>query len=260
MRKIALILFLGLSIPSFASDCGISGMNFYPLHKEISLNSSFIIQGYNLSQKTVNGFKNRNVYLISSQGDSVRLSLLQILNSEMSLTQALFKPERELKPNSTYFLRYQNQTKSETREMRIWRPKKKKHEMIYWKTSNTKRLSPLDSNLEISFLKTKVIEYGCGPEANAIFSVQNKSQSEIWFKTEVLDTKTGKIKVFYTFDRKGKLNVGHGMCAGAFSFNSKTKYKVRFTPLNTDGKELPTTNWYVFNSPYDNAKNLFGRY
>ena len=42
------------------------------------------------------------------------------------------------------------------------------------------------------------------------------------------------------------------MCAGAFTFSEKGKYKVRFTPMNTNGKSLETTDWITFESPYMN--------
>ncbi|MDT0686486.1 hypothetical protein [Autumnicola psychrophila] len=39
-----------------------------------------------------------------------------------------------------------------------------------------------------------------------------------------------------------QLFVGHGMCSEAFTYKIEGKYKVRFTPLNIDGKELATTS------------------
>ena len=259
MKKVAFLILLFLSIRSFAMECGMNGMTFYPLQREISLNSMFIIQGYFMSEKTVDSFgDNRDVFLVSVQGDSIKLSLKRIIKGQMSLTQAIFKPEKSLNANTTYFLRYSNQSDSETREMRKWNSKKKVHEKVFWRTSDTKELPPINPNLKIDFLKTEVIPYGCGPEANAIFEVSNKSQSEIWYKTEVMDTKTGKSKIYYISEWQGKLNVGHGMCAGAFTFKRKSNYKVRFTPMNTDGKALKTTQWIEFKNPYDNYKSPFG--
>ena len=91
-----------------------------------------------------------------------------------------------------------------------------------------------------------------------IFKVKNKSDSEIWYKTEVVELSTNETKVFYIKEWNGKLNVGHGMCAGAFTYTNKGKYKVRFTPMNTDGKSLKTTDWTTFESPFMNDKSRFG--
>ena len=82
--------------------------------------------------------------------------------------------------------------------------------------------------------------------------------SEIWFKTEVIEIKTGKKRVYYIRNWEEKLNVGHGMCSGAFTFSSESKYKVRFTPTNTEGDTLKTTDWVIFNSPFVDNNGPFG--
>jgi hypothetical protein len=261
MKKIILFLFLTFGIKSAYADCFMcasSGMQFYPSTKEISLNSMFIIQGYAFSQKTINSFKNRNIYLESENGELIKLNLQEILKGQMQLTQAIFLPVSKLKSNTTYFLKYSKQTENEEREMMQYSREKKKREKIYWKTTNKKSIVAMNSNLIVEFEKTEVIHYGCGPSVNAIFKVKNKSKSEIWYKTEVVNLNTNNKKVFYIKEWNGKLNVGHGMCSGAFTYNDKGKYKVRFTPMNTDGKSLKPTNWKTFESPFMNNKSLFG--
>jgi len=235
-----------------------SGMQFFPKQNEISLNSMFIIQGYEFSQKTINSFSNRTIYLESENGELIKLNLQEILKGEMSLTQAIFKPTKELEPNTTYYLKYTDQTKDEGIEMMQYNREKKKFEKVFWKTTTKKTIEPLNSNLTIEFEKTEVIHYGCGPSANAIFKIKNKLKSEIWYKTEVIDLTTNKKTIYYIMGLNGKLNVGHGMCAGAFTFSRKGKYKVRFTPMNIDGKSLKTSKWTTFESPFMNDKDPFG--
>ena len=72
-----------------------SGMQFFPKNRNISLNSLFIIQGYSMSEETVESFREREVYLVSESGELVLLTLQEILKGQMSLTQAIFKPVRE---------------------------------------------------------------------------------------------------------------------------------------------------------------------
>jgi hypothetical protein len=112
----------------------------------------------------------------------------------------------------------------------------------------------INQSLKIDYQKTDVIHYGCGPSSNAIFNVSNRNSIEIWYKTEVIEISTKTKTIFYITDLENKLNVGHGMCSGAFSFKSSGKYKVRFTPMNIDGETLKTTEWKVFNSPFANDK------
>ncbi len=247
-----LLLFLAFKIQFANADsfmCSNNGMQFYPKDKEISLNSIFIIQGYSKSQKTINSFKNRAVYLQSKNGQLIELKLQDILTGQMGLTQALFKPSIELESNTTYYLKYSDQTESETKEMVIWNSEKKEKEKVYWKTTDKKFATILNSNLKIEFEKTEVEFYGCGPSVNAIFNVKNKSVTKVWYKTEVINITTNKKTIYYIKEWDKKLAVGHGMCAGAFTFYEKGKYKVRFTPMNTDGQTLKTTEWTTFNSP-----------
>ncbi|MBQ4822105.1 hypothetical protein [Aquimarina sp. MMG016] len=258
MKKIFFLLLLTIGIKSAYADCSASGMVFFPEQKEISLSAMFIIQGYSFSEKTINSFKNRAVYLESENKELIQLNLLEILKGQMYLTQAIFKPSQLLKPNTIYFLKYDEQTKNETREMMRWNTEKKERERVFWKTSNKKTTELLNANLEVKYQTTEVVHYGCGPSANAIFDINNNTTSEVWYKTEVLDLSTNKKTVFYIKEWNEKLNVGHGMCAGAFTFNRKGKYKVRFTPMNTDGKSLKTTGWKTFDSPFMNDKSPYG--
>ena len=257
MKKLILVLLLTFSIKSAFADCSSMGMQFFPSTKEISLNSMFIIQGYAFSQKTINSFKNRTIYLESENGELIKLNLQELLKGQMQLTQAIFCPASKLKSHTKYFLKYSDQTENEGKEMMQYNKEKKEREKVYWKTSDKKSIDNLKSNLTIEFEKTEVRFYGCGPKANAIFKIKNRPEPEIWYKTEVIETGTNKKFVYYIKEWNKKLNVGHDMCSGAFTFNRKGKYKVRFTPMNTDGKSLKTTNWKTFESPFMNDKSLF---
>jgi len=234
-----------------------SGMEFFPEQKEISLNSMFIIQGYAFSQETISSFSERKIYLESNKGELIELNLQEILRGQKQLTQAIFCLSSELKPNTQYFLKYTDQTESEGREMMRYNRETHESEKVYWKTTDKKTLKTLHSTMSIEFEKTEVILSGCGPSAYAIFNVKNKSDFEVWYKTEVIDLNTNCKKVFYIQELDGKLNVGHDMCAGAFTYDYKSKYKVRFTAMNTDGKSLPKTEWKTFESPFVNDKYPF---
>ncbi len=255
MKKILLVFVLIIGIKSVFAECSSDGMYFFPATKEISLNSMFIIEGYAYSQETVESFRNRKVYLEDKEGQLIELILQTILKGEMELTQAIFKPEKELKRNTIYFLKYANQTEHESLEMQRYNIEKDEMEKVYWQTTDKKSMAELNTDLSIEFEKTEVQFFGCGPEANAVFGVKNKPNAEIWYKTEVIEIEINKKNIYYLWEWDGKLWVGHGMCSGAFIFQDKGRYKVRFTPMNTDGKSLATTGWTVFESPFtkDNA-------
>ena len=144
------------------------------------------------------------------------------------------KKRTDFLPHTTYFLKYSDQTENEGIEMMRYNREKKVREKVI--TATAIRIPVVGGHseaLNIEFEKTEVIHYGCGPSANAIFNIKNKLENEIWYKTEVVEIGSKKRAVYFIKEWQGKLNVGHGMCSGAFIFNRKGKYKVRFTPMNT---------------------------
>ncbi len=215
-----------------------------------------MLQGYSFSQQTVESFKDRDVFLETEDGEKISLLLQEILKGQMGLTQAIFKPSSLLKPNTKYFLKYSNQTESEDYEMKKWNSETKQMEKIYWQTSEIKNATSISSGLELNFEKTEVVHYGCGPSANAIFNIKSSNGIEIWYKTELIEVSTNTKTTFYLLERENKLNVGHGMCGGGFIFKNNGKYKVRFTPMNTDGEKGKVTDWEIFESPFTNDKGL----
>ncbi len=248
MKKLILILLLLLEVDLTFGICAYEGFEYYPKTKEISLNPMFIIQGYDYSQKVILSFKNQKVYLLSENGEEVVLNLQEILKGDYYLTQAIFKPAKELKSNTKYYLKYESLIKDSTR----WNSDMRDEwENLYWQTADKKTVPPLNPNLEITFKETEYQEYGCGDASWAIFNLKNTWKEEIWCKTELIDKETNVKTVFYISAEKDKIRVGNDMCSGAFNFVPKRKYKVRFTPMNTDGKVLKTTKWFHFTAHTD---------
>ena len=120
MKKIILLLFVFFGIKSGFAECAMSGMEFFPEQKEISLNSMFIIQGYALSEKTINSFNERKIYLESKSGELIELNLQEILKGQMQLTQAIFCPSSELKPDTQYFLKYADYRQKSTQNSKFY--------------------------------------------------------------------------------------------------------------------------------------------
>jgi hypothetical protein len=261
MYKIIVLLFVLISPSIQAStgyECAMSGMTYYPLQKEISLNPQILIQGYAMDQKTIRGFKELPPYLETESGEKVMLELLNINEGQMSLTQAIFKPVNSLKPNTDYYLNFQRAKQNEKEDPTRYNSDKKERERIVWSTTNTKYLKSLNSELEINFEKTNVEFYGCGPAANAIFNIKSTNSQEIWYEAEFVDLETGKSNTYILHPKEGKLYVGHGMCSGAFTYAKTGKYKVRFTPMNIDGETSKTTKWFTYESPFVGEESPWG--
>ncbi len=257
MKRLFFILFLILGIHSAQAECSMSGMRFYPIQKEIGLNSLFILEGYAMSQKTVVSFKDRKIYLESDKGEEVELELLEVYEGQMNLTQAVFRPKSKLKPNTLYSPKYENETERESLEMKRWNDEIKQNEKVEWRTSSRAKVSKLNRKLGLEFIKNELNHYGCGPASYAVFDIINADESEAWFKTEVVEIETNTLTTFYLVERMGNVEVGHGMCSGGFKFKDSHQYKVRFTAMNSDGDSLETTDWVEFDSPYQKMKNPF---
>ncbi len=251
MKKVLIILLFFLSVKSTYAKCKGGGFQFYPEQKEISMNSIFIIQGFAKSQKQIVEFNETKVYLVSENGELIELILQKILKGQKDLTQAIFKPEKELNPNTIYYLKHPDKSIDYFTK---WNSDLKKREKIHWTTSDVKISKSIKSDIHFEFEKTEVIFYGCGPSVNAIFNIKDNLDSEILYKTEVVNLSNNRTNTFIIKEINGNLNVGHGMCAGAFTFDKTSKYKVRFTPMNIDGNTVETTEWFEFENPFLSEK------
>ncbi|WP_298520527.1 hypothetical protein [uncultured Kordia sp.] len=144
-------------------------MKFYPMEKMISQNAMFVIEASGTrTMETISSFKNRIVYLQSESGDIVTLALQEVLYSKKNLAQAIFKPTRPLQPKTTYFLKYENQTEQETIDIKKRHQTSHKRKKLYWITNATADVIESSSNLKITYTKSRVTEFGCGPLAFAI--------------------------------------------------------------------------------------------
>jgi hypothetical protein len=251
MKNFIIYIIFPLFFTDCFADCGDRGMRFLPLKKEISLNSIFIIEGYLNSQVTVKSFKNRNVFLKSENEILITLNLIEILESKY-VSQAVFKANQVLLPNTKYELFIPNLTEMEKIEMSEYNSFSKKNEPIHWQTTNLFEQNGIDSSLKIVYNKNEVKSYGCGNSVKSVFDVRCNDNSEMFFKTELIEITTGEKTIMYlTKEDDGKIYVGKGMCGGPFIYKVNNKYKVRFVPTNTDGKTLEKTEWFEFKSPYD---------
>lgn len=256
MKKLLFIPFLCFSVLHSFAECAMGALTFFPKQNTISQQSLFIVEAYGFDQRLIEAFqKDRKAYLENEEGEKVDLILIEVLYGQKSLTQAVFKPIQKLKLHKKYYLKI-TEIPGEFNFSNLTRynPEIKKRELVAWEVSESNS-DLINSDLCLEFEKTHVEYYVDGPDAYAIFQPQNKPSSEIWYKTEVYDEQAKTSSSFILTEWQGKVQVGHNMCSGAFKFNKVGNYKVRFTPMNIDGKELATTEWKAFESPYKNAKN-----
>jgi len=231
--------------------CSWSGIYVYPKSNTITSNSWIIIEGYASSQSIIDSLNNGYSVYLESDGSKIPLQLKEFNKGGFRLTQAILVPTKKLTIGKTYFLIIDNLNEREKEFLTRWNSTTKKHEPISWLiTDETDILSPVFLELP-KLIDKKYIQYGCGPAVHAIFKISAKDKSDILVKTQLIDLKSGeKTTYFLTLEDSGQLSVGHGMCAGAFSYKNDEKYKIRFCLFDNNGNSYDIwSNWIHFKSP-----------
>jgi len=222
------LLFLLLSLfplGQIAAKCANNGLNVFPSGSSIRANSLILLEGYGESQQIIKGLnKEYAVYLISGN-EKIKLFVNEINEGSYRVSQALLLPEKALTEEKIYTLVIDNLPSQE--RLQRYNAKVGDFENINW-TVNA-------ADTEKPTIKTKIKEsgksyevYGCGPTTYVIFDCNALDNGELLCKTTLKNLKTGQVQVYYLPVENGKIQVGHGMCFGAFSFEENTTYKVGF--------------------------------
>ena len=238
MRHILTLILGILGTISVYADCSGSGLWVFPIESTIKQNSIFILDGYSESQEVILKLnKKHNIYL--KNGDKkIKLIVTEICVGEFFLTQAVLKPETELDAGLEYimiidslptyqsFNRYNNVTKE--------------YEPVKFKV-----LSEKDTVKPLIYSRPQVLtkslqHFGCGPSIHVIFSNPTKEIPDIIVKTTVKNLKTGKETTYYIMPKGYTIEIGHGMCSGAFNFDKGNNYEVEFSFMDSCGN---ITNW-----------------
>ena len=161
----------------------------------------------------------------------------------MSWTQALLRPNRELVPGETYYLRIDS--------LDAWSQGLLAD--FSWTVGDKKDVVQPQWQKYPSISGEIVELFGCGPEVFVIFDLDIIDNSKVLVKTELMDLDTNKSsKYFLTPNKENKLYIGQSMCAGAFLLERISHCKVRFELWDLSGNKTETwTNWIEFESPYD---------
>ena len=253
IATILTILMTSLGIAPVFSMCAWSGINAYPFSTYINQNNLIIIEGYGASQPIIDSLNIGYPVYLEADEHKVSLIIKEKYKGMFRLTQAILQPTERLKEGKTYVLKIDN-LNEEDHDLTKWNNELKKAEALQWTVK-----AGVDTECPIWKKNPKVIDtsvnwYGCGPATKVIFSSGIEDNSPTWVKTEMIDLKTNESNTYYLqVEEDGKIYVGHGMCSGAFEFESSNTYKVRFSLMDGSGNtDHKWTDWLTFDSPYDN--------
>ncbi len=231
MKKLIIIcLSILYSISTFAM-CESSNLSVFPQDETINQNSIFVLEGYGSSQTIILGLnKKYNVYL-KSNNKKIKLLVTEICIGQFKLTQAILKPETLLEAGVEYLMYIDNLPLSESLPNNVVH----KYKVSFKKDTIKPEVKTNPKEVSKSYEL-----YDCGPSVHVVFNNTAKDNSKILVKTTVKNLKTAKETVYYILPDGDKLNVGHGMCSGAFYFDESNDYEIEFSFMDASGN---ITNW-----------------
>lgn len=253
MRILITILLSLLITGKVLAECSSGGIKVFPSTKEIKQSSRIILEGYASSQKVIELLNKDYPVYLESGNHQIKLKVLSINKGMYSLTQAILEPREKLLPGKTYFLKVDKLDDYQQGFLKKWDSEKKSYEPVSWIVGDKIDTSAPKLLATPRLVDKKTLPYGCGPAVYANFKLEAEDESDILVKTELVNITTGQKNIYYlNLHISGTLNVGHGMCSGAFSFRPQNFYKIRFNLTDNCGNsDNLWTDWIEFESPYE---------
>lgn len=240
MKKIILTALSICLLSQAWCDCSSSGLYFWPNNKTIRQNSIFIVEGYFFSQDIIDSLGTKHKIYLKCGNEKIELKVVEILTGQFSLTQAILKPIRQPLAGKEYTLAIDDL--EYPRLLTRYDPDKEIFTNVRWKIeSGIDTIAPTWNKSPV-YKNDTWIEYGCGPEVAANFSIDVTDESEYLVGAKVTDIKNNTTTIYYLqVDKDNLLSIGHGMCSGAFYLEKGTNFTVEFSLLDASGNEVPWT-------------------
>lgn len=241
-----------LTAQAFA-ECAMSGLWAYPTTREIHQNSIIVLEGYSYSERIIDSLNIGYPVYLEADGHKVNLMVTEVRKGMFEITQAILKPEQHLIAGKKYYLKIENLNEWEVNDLTTWNDETKQSEPIYWNVTSITDTEIPTWKENPRLVDRTTLWYGCGPAINAVFDLEIQDASKVLIKTELVNLNTNERNTYYlTLPEDGKLEVGHDMCSGAFNYEDKHKYKVRFSLTDLSGNtNIEWTTWINFDSPYE---------
>ncbi|GAA5024054.1 hypothetical protein GCM10011506_07350 [Marivirga lumbricoides] len=256
MRYLFLVIFNLCILGEVLADCSSGGIWVYSTTTELNQNSIIVVEGYARSQRIIDSLNISYFIYLESGEQRIELDVLERCKGMFSITQALVRPKSKLTKGKTYTLKISNLDEWENRIWTKWNSEKEEYEPISWKVNDKLDEENPKWIKEPKLVDKTIIWYGCGPAIYVIFDLKINGLSNSLIKTELYNTNTKEENTYYLImGEDGKLEVGHGMCSGAFDFEENSQYKIRFSLMGSSGNsDEKWTNWITFDSPYEGYK------
>jgi hypothetical protein len=244
---------LALSIGILASiaahaNCITGALWIFPQGPTIKQNPVFVLTGMGERDSIILGLNTKyNIYLKSGE---TKVSLLVMeTHFGQNQMQAFLKPEYGLEEGREYALCIDSVPGLELYSSRG---------LVSYKVLGEKdRVAPQVGSRPKELGKN-MIYAGCGPIEQVVFSNPAKSDSDVIVRTTLINLKTGYARTFYLEPygpQRDYIEVGHGMCSGAFAFEAGGAYEVEFQFMDACGNMTAWTGERIrFTAPEEGAE------
>jgi len=244
-QKLILKILLGLFLNSLTDNsfaiCFPSGISFFPHTKTISSNSIFIIEGYESSQSVIRQLNKSYPIYLTSERDTIQLTVIKTLKSQFRLIQAILKPSSNLISGKHYKLNIDNLDEYEKADL--------ERDSIGWTVTDiVDKQKPIWIKLP-SYNSKGMIFYGCGPAVFVKFCACFSDISPVVVYAKVKNIKTNSISDYYLNPDSSTFQLGHGMCSGEFDFEEGQEYEATFSLMDASGNFSTETQPIKFISP-----------
>lgn len=250
MKQLLIITISLFWSASLYADCAGSGLYVFPSGQTIKQNSIFVIEGYANSQSVILELnKSYSIYLKS--GDKkVNLLVKEICVGQFGLTQAILTPEKQLEAGLEYELIIDGFPKIES--FNHYNSKTNTYDPIKWTVvAGTDNEKPVLTSRPKEIGKSYTL-FGCGPALSVDFDFPVKDSSEVIIKTTVKNMSSGVETTYYIQPTNNQIEIGHGMCSGAFNFDDSNNYEVEFSFMDASGNLTAWTGERIkFTKPTD---------
>ncbi len=248
MRLLLLVLGL-ISVVKTEAKCSSEQLTISPGRTELHENTCLLFEGYGTTQQFIETLSlDSDAFLTAENGEKIKLNAIAYNPGQFRINQAILQPEQSLTPGIKYTLNFENldQAAHVPYELAPGEP------LPTW----TVKAATINQHVKL-FTPPKLIRsqaelYGCGPTVSAEFEFITNSDTPVLVKTELMDLTDQTTHTYFLHtSAKDTLSIGHGMCSGAFRYNPKHHYQVRFSIMDScNAQTNDWTDWIVFENPF----------
>jgi hypothetical protein len=237
---IAACLATALAPLAASAKCGIGGDSVYPRASRLPLNGRIVLTRSGLANAE-SGPPNLEPLELRSSADRVPLRVVET-NVGVGQVQFVLSPVRPLLAATQYTLARKDQKDDDGREAGA----RRSTETFVWTTASAPDKSAPRWRSRPKVGEASYVRYGCGPATRVKVNVavhdvltDRGADAAVQVRAELYSHDGGSPLRYLIAPINGVIEIGHGMCGGAFPLQPNERYSVVLTAVDAAGNETP---------------------